>query len=334
MRIIRQDERGATIVIVALSIVALLTMTGLAIDGGRLYSDRRQVQNAADAAALAGTVALNTLVAGNEASIYNAVQARVNENQAFDSFTCQIIDEAGNVLQSCPTGNGTAINGAAAGVKVVAKNTQNTSFMRAAGVDTFSASANAAATLQRLVPSGGAGPIMVCGVLKGDPRWGPDNSGDEQTPPILLADDSLNPAALYNPATGLPSYWIKGVEVKKTCSQGANWKGLSDGGTYSLPGAWHTDNGNKAGPTRVKVAGACGDPEVVGCRVVLPICYWKAGVGEDPWMWCVRFAVFQITFSDSNSIKAGIIGNAVVEGGQGGGKPADPIEPRLIKLIQ
>ena len=67
---------------------------------------------------------------------------------------------------------------------------------------------------------------------------------------------------------------------------------------------------------------------------MLPICYWKAGVAEDPWMWCARFGVFQITYSDANSIKAGIIGNAVVEGGQGGGKPTSSIEPAVIKLVQ
>jgi Flp pilus assembly protein TadG len=331
MRITRRDEKGATIVLVALSVVMLLTMTGLAIDGGRLYSDRRQVQNAADAAALAGTVALNNLVTGNEASIYNAVQQRVQDNQALDAFTCQIIDQSGNVLQSCPTSNGTAVNGNAAGVKVLANNTQNTSFMRAAGVSSFTAQASASASIQRLIATQGAGPILICGVTKGDPRWGPDNSGTDQSPPILLSDDSINPAAIYNPSTGTPVYWIKGVEVKKTCTQGANWKGLSDGGTYSLPGAWQTDNGNKAGPTRTRVAGACGDPEVVGCRVVLPLCYWKSTIPGDQ-MWCVRFGVFQITFSDSNSIKAGLLGAAVVEGGQGGGKPANE-EPRVIKLI-
>ena len=332
MRIAKRDEQGVTIVLVAISLVALLTMTGLAIDGGRLYSDRRQVQNAADSAALAGTGALNRLVAGNEASIYNAVQTQVTSNAAFDAFTCQIIDQAGTVLQSCPTSNGTAVNVNASGVKVIAKNTQNTSFMRVAGIDTFSASASAGATIQRIIATSGSGPLLICGVLSTDPRWGPDHSGNEQSPPMLLPDDSINPAAIYNPSTGLPNYWVKGIEVKKTCSQGANWKGLSDGGTYSLPGPWHSDNGNKAGPTRTKVAGACGDPEVVGCKVVLPLCYWKSAVGEDPWIWCVRLGVFQITFSDSNSIKAGLLGNAVIEGGQGGGKPANG-EARVIKLV-
>jgi hypothetical protein len=49
-----QAQAGQTLVLVALALVALLGITALAIDGGRLYSERRYMQNAADAGALAG----------------------------------------------------------------------------------------------------------------------------------------------------------------------------------------------------------------------------------------------------------------------------------------
>ena len=48
-------ERGQMLVIVALGLTVLIAMAGLIIDGGMALSNRRQVQNAADAAALAGT---------------------------------------------------------------------------------------------------------------------------------------------------------------------------------------------------------------------------------------------------------------------------------------
>ena len=47
------------IVIVALGLTALVAMAGLVIDGGMALRNRRQVQNAADAAALAGTRVLS-----------------------------------------------------------------------------------------------------------------------------------------------------------------------------------------------------------------------------------------------------------------------------------
>lgn len=51
---IHPSERGQAIVLIVLAMVALLGFTALALDGGRLYSERRHAQNAADAASLAG----------------------------------------------------------------------------------------------------------------------------------------------------------------------------------------------------------------------------------------------------------------------------------------
>jgi hypothetical protein len=50
----KQYQDGQAIVIIALAFVALIAFTGLAIDGGMVYSDRRRAQNASDAGALAG----------------------------------------------------------------------------------------------------------------------------------------------------------------------------------------------------------------------------------------------------------------------------------------
>lgn len=47
------DERGATAVVVALLMVPLIGFAAIAVDVGSLYSERRQLQNGADAAALA-----------------------------------------------------------------------------------------------------------------------------------------------------------------------------------------------------------------------------------------------------------------------------------------
>ena len=50
----RRDERGVTMVLIALAMVSLLAMAALAIDITTLYVARSEAQNAADAAALAG----------------------------------------------------------------------------------------------------------------------------------------------------------------------------------------------------------------------------------------------------------------------------------------
>jgi len=50
----KKSERGQVLVFIVIGFVIILGFVGLAIDGGRVYSDRRHAQNSADAASLAG----------------------------------------------------------------------------------------------------------------------------------------------------------------------------------------------------------------------------------------------------------------------------------------
>ena len=58
MRIIYREQGGQVLVLVAILITVLLLMAALAVDMGHVYAERRQMQNAADAGALAGARAL------------------------------------------------------------------------------------------------------------------------------------------------------------------------------------------------------------------------------------------------------------------------------------
>jgi Flp pilus assembly protein TadG len=60
----REPGRGQVIVIFALSLIALMAVAGLAFDVGRFYSEKRYLQNAADAGALA---VANALIRGETA---------------------------------------------------------------------------------------------------------------------------------------------------------------------------------------------------------------------------------------------------------------------------
>lgn len=52
-RDVRDDEAGISLVLVALSLVVMMGMVAFAIDVGALYQERRELQNGADAAAIA-----------------------------------------------------------------------------------------------------------------------------------------------------------------------------------------------------------------------------------------------------------------------------------------
>lgn len=55
---VEKREQGQAIVIMVFAFLVLVAFAGLAIDGGRLYAQRRKTQNAADAAAVAGAMKL------------------------------------------------------------------------------------------------------------------------------------------------------------------------------------------------------------------------------------------------------------------------------------
>jgi len=74
------DEQGATLLWVSLTMVALIAMLALVIDGGYAYAQRRRMQNAADAAAVAG--AYVRALDGSEAQVDSAVHQYATANAA------------------------------------------------------------------------------------------------------------------------------------------------------------------------------------------------------------------------------------------------------------
>jgi Flp pilus assembly protein TadG len=69
----RQKQRGAVAIMVGILLVALIGLLGIVIDLGHLYVRKTELQNAADAAALAGVRALNGAAAGIDTAVTNAI---------------------------------------------------------------------------------------------------------------------------------------------------------------------------------------------------------------------------------------------------------------------
>src|ERR1700722_19670100 len=75
---IRKDESGQAIVLVAVSMAALIGFLALAVDVGGLFRDKRNLQIAADGAAMAA--ALDYLYYGSTTSAQAAGQAAATAN--------------------------------------------------------------------------------------------------------------------------------------------------------------------------------------------------------------------------------------------------------------
>lgn len=136
-RHVRAREHGQTLVVVAVMIVGLIAILALVIDGGNVYAERRRLQNAADAGALAGARALASKL--GEAAAYAAA----------DQFTAQ------NGAQSWTT----SIAGRR--VRVTAFRTLPMNFAQVIGIATIDVQATAEAEWYPAIPSVGLVPLAV-----------------------------------------------------------------------------------------------------------------------------------------------------------------------------
>ena len=254
--------------------VATVTVTGLVVDGGRGFAERRQMQNAADAAALAGARALDRMVVGGEAAVWTAVVASAVSNGAYAVARSVRAHRrsAGCQTTTCPTTNtlqAVTIKAQSTAVRVTVASVSPTSFMKVVGRNSFTARASAAAQIQGL--RSGNSPFVLCATGDTDPR----SLGDGQAVPIILPDNKMNPAAIF--ANGGPIYELQDPTTIG-CGQGNAFKGLSENAatSYPTPGLWDLLNGDHGINVAKSVIGgnsACTNGIVDGCVIAIPLCH-------------------------------------------------------------
>lgn len=294
MKLRHEDgERGFVMVMFALSIVALLIVAALVLDGSQGYSNRREQQTAADLSTLAATKKLyDAMFFGGSAAAIQAeavtVATKNGANPALVRCTLITADKAprGACSSYDPTDNSFRD---VVGTMVNAGKSQDTAFGNVAGQSKVTVRTVAASTIQPLV--GADSPFLVC---NGQPPMeqkkqydvddsDPDNptktkivppESQPTLPPILRRDGNqwvINPAAVgvagdANDVAGVDyfpenEYVIHDADIQECGAQGNKMKGLADdtGRPFYLPArSIPFDQGDKAGPTRAQVAGQPG----------------------------------------------------------------------------
>ena len=74
-----RKQSGQAVVLVAVAVLVLTAILALALDGGAIYLDKRQLQNAADSAALAGAELLMA-VPPSYTAIHNQAMLNLLQN--------------------------------------------------------------------------------------------------------------------------------------------------------------------------------------------------------------------------------------------------------------
>jgi uncharacterized membrane protein len=124
------DEGGQVIVMVAITMVGLVAVVGLVSDGGLVFAQRRDLQNVADAAALAGAMQVDE-------GAYRASGSVVLDEQAAYQAAVGYLKDEGGLSYSVVV--------RPAGVEVAVSREASTGFLRVVGIDGVEISAKATA---------------------------------------------------------------------------------------------------------------------------------------------------------------------------------------------
>ncbi len=338
-------SRGQILILVAGAIVAMVGMVGLATDLGYNFAQRRTMQNAADAGALAGAHTLSRRASGGP-SVLSDVRSAVVSNKLGGSTpsvtSCTYVDDTDKDLGNCSL----VVPATATGVHVSVRESHDTFFIRAIpGAPTsLSTAATAIAHVQQLKTPPADGPFLVCGV---NPKIvsGPSNTN------ILTKVGSnwvLNPAAVSSSPTdtSAPTFQVYGPQVSQCGLGNSSYKGLALGDQndgLSVPNWFYYSTGDKAGQLAASVSGVqgcqAGHP-LVNCVAFLPVAVnVPTPNSATSQMWTVMILPFYLTqasYSNGNlnKLNGKIIGTYITEGdGKTGWIPGyeGPIVVRLTK---
>jgi len=326
-----RDDRGAALVFVAIGVIAFVGVAGLIVDGSRGYSHRRQMQNAADAGALAGASTFNRFLRGEvtAADVGNEAIGTALQNGA-TSATCAWVAENGAELASCSNTSNTYTS-VATGVRVHASGTIATSFASVLGKSSLTANADATAQVLAVrAVDGEASPWVAC-------AFATTVSG----PSAPLVNWVGGEAEVNMAARGKRiEVHAPSIDTMPCGGTAPGFKGWVDpDGTYTIPGVWQTQTGTRSGPARQVLAGVpgcTGDLKGAnGCYLALPICTSIEGNGASVTTYCVGMGLFQVYDTGSghsgNAHEAVFVGPATLTGGTGGGRPSGD-DARVIRL--
>lgn len=356
-----ERERGVVAVMVAVSLVAILLVATVVIDGSQAYPQRRTAQNAADSAATAGAQTLDKKKwFGGTADVRTVVDT-VAQNNGATVANCWFItgakDSDGSIQRSTvdPTCDaGDAVPPDANGVQVRTAKMRAVTFRGLAGVGTdVTARATAAASVQKLASAGS--PFVVC--ANPDPALAP--------PPGTLGFDLLKTASSelnatdfvknaegtvdvdpakaavlnsLNAGRGIPLLGSE-VRVPRCGLAGGNFDGKGTGEAVAIP-AWVgvANGGGYGGATNEQVltANPCPDPfpsggVTVSCDMLLPIADDGNPATEE--LHVVAIGVFQVNGDGRGNPK--YYGRYVASAKQvaGGITTTGPINQSTIRVI-
>lgn len=132
IRRLHEEDDGQVMILVAILMVGMVAVVGLVTDGGMVFAQRRDLQNVADAAALAGAAQIDQ-------DAYRASAGEIvvlDQTAAYTAAVTYLEDEGGLDY---------AVDVAPEGVDVSVSRNASTGFLRVLGIDGVDINASASA---------------------------------------------------------------------------------------------------------------------------------------------------------------------------------------------
>ena len=157
---VRARARGQSAVLVGLALVLLVAVAGLGLDGANAFSQRRNAQNAADAAAMAGTNSLisQRKVNGPDSAVYSTIAGYLQDHGIDLSqhpWNAHYVDKDEASIRTI-LDNNTQVPANARGVVVDLSYNFNTLFMPVLGRSSLAVSGQATAMFGPAASYGGS----------------------------------------------------------------------------------------------------------------------------------------------------------------------------------
>jgi hypothetical protein len=251
----RRRPQGQALVILVMSIIPALLMCGLIIDGGNAWAKQRETQNAADAGADAGATILAKRDGKSQACTTDVcwdgkVKAAVTDAGNDKGVTMLFCGSNPPDLTTSQCTYYTDFNGAAlglvgngviplttAGVRAIGTKQFNTYFARIAGINTYTAGADATARYGYLggCESSQGNQIKNCLPISFYINW---SSCDKSGKTVVQA-----------PATDITSYLNQDLALP-ICKGTGNWGWLNPSDINNpIPGWFSSDTGRRSNMT-------------------------------------------------------------------------------------
>ena len=161
---LRERQRGQALALFAISLTAIVLASAVVVDGGYAFAQRRQAQNAADFAAMAGARIIGASITGRPAGVGNVANVReaiTSTLAANDSeiVSARYVDHTGVDLGDVTTE--TSIPDDAFGVVVEARTNWQPFLLGAIGITDWIAGATATAMTTGESTGGGILPVGI-----------------------------------------------------------------------------------------------------------------------------------------------------------------------------